>query len=1042
MSNLFLPGQSEIARALHGWYGVANTVPPVPLVVSDLCRELNFEFVLTPGYSLTPLKGSRESPDFDLVGTVPRLGTPRGLGASFSGSSSNYLNYNPPNYSAGSYTKCVLFRASAIDGNNTLIQVGSPTGFKNSIWVDNNMTVSGNVNGLSADCDGTRRFETGSNVFEAGRWYSLVVNYNGAAGTLKAYANGVDIGLVQRNGTALPSTISVEIFRLGAPGTTLGGFNGDVMLAAFASNNNMTEATAIDLSRDLTRLLAPANDSPYLLVVPAGGGGTTAPITAASETDTSVHVTGEKIGSVATASETDAAQATAGQKTGSILPAAAADAAQSVTGYKVGAIGQATETNAAQAVALAGQTSIDPATETDTAQAVTGSKLGSISPTYEISDAGAVGRFQMARVVVTGPGAAGTTNVTSAGFGTPDAVIAIATSIVTGSSPQPDSGFLFGVWDGTNQYSVGSRSVDDQATSDTKRYQSSTHILANVAADTIAQITGTVTDGVSVDWVDGRQLKVMFLFIKAERGVTAFAKQLAGGETVHDIPLNHQPNGVVAFSVGSPLMNAGLALGSNCLGVGKWNGSSVKQAVVAFASANNANPASSAIECRDDAVAANVTDSAEVWRASMSVPDPKTLRLTTNTSVTGNDYVLGLAFELADPDGIDIQVVDTPTSTGNHDYTGMKRTPDSVVAITSTAQSVNALDTSAEAFGVGVSAIDSVNSYAFITASQNDVSPTNDLSVDGPYAIALSNSAVSSYVLSVASSLLSDGVRYNFALVHTVPRKTILFAAANDSNPDIPTTTGYKTGAITPATETDEAQSLTTPGAVSPATETTEAQPVAGQKVGSISPATEADSAQPAAGRKESAIASAGETDAPQTADGYKQGAITHADETDSAVALSSASGGSIDPATETSTAPSLSGYKRGSISPAVETASAQSITLFDAGSCADQPDNRLFDRSDRKRNASLLRVFGEPVYFPSVELTVTAIYVRGVERVPVGGLNPRESRDRIVCMTTDICAYNFSQGETVEVRGVSFNVVGVDPGINGMTSLPLRRAG
>lgn len=127
-------------------------------------------------------------------------------------------------------------------------------------------------------------------------------------------------------------------------------------------------------------------------------------------------------------------------------------------------------------------------------------------------------------------------------------------------------------------------------------------------------------------------------------------------------------------------------------------------------------------------------------------------------------------------------------------------------------------------------------------------------------------------------------------------------------------------------------------------------------------------------------------------------------------------------------------------IGTATITVDVENMTVTVTDSCTSPQERRLFDRADLKRNNSLLRVFGETVEFTALGLSVKAVYVRGGDRVPVAGLNPREARDRIVCKTTDVCSYGIDQGESVTVRGATFTVTGDDPGINGMTTFYLRR--
>lgn len=261
--------------------------------------------------------------------------------------------------------------------------------------------------------------------------------------------------------------------------------------------------------------------------------------------------------------------------------------------------------------------------------------------------------FSAAIVDFASPGSSGTVDVTSSGFGTPQAAMVWGTHAPDSTVPNraTDVNFFIGFWanDGSDtQDGIAIYVEDGVGTMNAQtRVGDGAGILpdAENEIDNMAVVTTAITDGIRIQFNGGYSQRYFALLFNGAADFSLTNFDLRG--TSADLSLGHEPH--VAFCLTAPSsVNEGTTLSDAgmSLGVLHFDGTTLAQLSTSWAAQDAGTTADNA----------QVISNAEIGRAlsygsgdpiTASRPSADTLRL---ESVTYGSLCAVLAFELDDPD--------------------------------------------------------------------------------------------------------------------------------------------------------------------------------------------------------------------------------------------------------------------------------------------------------------------------------------------------------------------------------------------------------
>jgi len=289
------------------------------------------------------------------------------------------------------------------------------------------------------------------------------------------------------------------------------------------------------------------------------------------------------------------------------------------------------------------------------------------------------------RIINTTTGtASGNVDYTSAGFGTPTAVIMIASNSTVASPIIVDARMSFGFTDGTDAYCVALNDENGNGTTLTERESFSGSIYIDPSfANTRADFVSLITDGIRVNYNDtpaaARSLTI--ILISGTFNVKAFSHLLPASGVSDITSIGFKPNLTLLSTVGHTAIAAeSLAPATFSLG---WvhNSSSdvVTQAFAAQYSANGVSTSDVWARRHVDAAIGEINAGGGVWTAVASAFDASGFTLT----VTGasSNYIFGLAIDTGDTDGVQINSYNSPTATGELFFTTTGLDPSHVMMI-------------------------------------------------------------------------------------------------------------------------------------------------------------------------------------------------------------------------------------------------------------------------------------------------------------------------------------------------------------------------
>ena len=379
-------------------------------------------------------------------------------------------------------------------------------------------------------------------------------------------------------------------------------------------------------------------------------------------------------------------------------------------------------------------------------------------------------------VNVTTQGAAGTTDYTSAGFGTVKAAVIFHTSCITLGTRADGYEFGVGFWDGTNQGAAQVTAEDAVGTTATHRIGVQNRAALVGISGTLTEYTASaITDGIrltlTVDNTAVQRRCVVLLIGGADAaGATgSFALHTAqNSATTKAHGMGVTPDAVLFTCSSKPNTNRGndarLAFGV-C-------SSDLTQRCVLWSS-NNAVSAADVTARLETNSATGVVSSAGLGATGeITTLDATNIICTTRDAATKAYFVNYLALDLNGA-GVDLRTLTSPTSTGDNAVSGVGFAPSALLqCLTKIATADSTIQTTdANSFQVGVT--DGTNTFSLCSVDEDAAATTNTFSVTtSGKLIDLDNSASGSAadLITATTTLDGDGRTHNYTAVDGTAR--------------------------------------------------------------------------------------------------------------------------------------------------------------------------------------------------------------------------------------------------------------------------------
>jgi hypothetical protein len=339
--------------------------------------------------------------------------------------------------------------------------------------------------------------------------------------------------------------------------------------------------------------------------------------------------------------------------------------------------------------------------------------------------------IETAVITGTSPTSTGTKNFPGpVAFGTAQAAIVFVSEANTTNNPAVHGIIGVGFTDGTNEGAVSCGSEDGQGTSDTHRRSLATRTLLNVDIGASIRVAATfsawASDGITLnfDIVGSVAYNLSIVLIKGCTSAYVGNKALTT-TGVNDITdPTFKPNLVYIACVGSDVTtdqtHAIISFGA------AHNNSSdvVTQGQVAYFSVGGQANDKSGAATRDDSCCGQLYNDAQNWKGSAQDFDANGFSINTGADAPNNDDIYYLALDTGDTDGVSIDIVDSPTSTGTWNVTAPGFEPQSVILGLTPTTTTNTIIT-ADPINYGLSMFDDTNEACAAVDHDEDAATTD-----------------------------------------------------------------------------------------------------------------------------------------------------------------------------------------------------------------------------------------------------------------------------------------------------------------------------
>lgn len=375
----------------------------------------------------------------------------------------------------------------------------------------------------------------------------------------------------------------------------------------------------------------------------------------------------------------------------------------------------------------------------------------------------------------------GTVDLTVSGFGTVQAAVVFCSNANSTSNPQDFFFTSVGFWDGVNsvQHSYSQYSGHGGGTADSARYSSKALVI------NLSSVTGTcsaITDGIRITQGGTSTLPryITAILINGVTDVHLAEQNLGTGTSPIDITApGFKPSLVFFGSSGLGAAPASGTFSSMSFGVAHNNSSdTVTQGYICCNSDNGAATMDTMSIVSHSYIAAQLTNNAAVWQASVGSFDPSGFSITPSASAS-SDYLSYLAIELADPDDCWVDILDAATSTGDLSQSGIGFEPQVVGLACNMATS---LDTVTSGATINLGAGDGTTQQC-ISGSDENGAGTSDTSneADTSNILQILNDDGTQDGLASLSTLDSDGFTLNYSDAASSAKKILAFAIGDST---------------------------------------------------------------------------------------------------------------------------------------------------------------------------------------------------------------------------------------------------------------------
>lgn len=292
--------------------------------------------------------------------------------------------------------------------------------------------------------------------------------------------------------------------------------------------------------------------------------------------------------------------------------------------------------------------------------------------------------IETAVITGTSPTSIGTKSFEFAGFGTPQAVIIFVSEANTTNNPESDGGICIGFTDGTNQGLAVTVMEDGVATTNTNRRYRNTKVAYLLSPGggnkLIANFNAWATDGITLDFtiVDSVAHHLSIMLIKGCADAYVGNVSMGTTATIDITAPGFKPNLVLAACTGTP--NTSVAAQAVISFGAAHNNSSdmITQGQIALSSRDALSTETGYVVTRDDSFVGQMNIGVQNWKGVAESFDASGFSINPDASA-GSDDLVYLALDTGDTDGVSVDIVNSPTSTGTWSITAPGFTPQSTI---------------------------------------------------------------------------------------------------------------------------------------------------------------------------------------------------------------------------------------------------------------------------------------------------------------------------------------------------------------------------
>lgn len=316
------------------------------------------------------------------------------------------------------------------------------------------------------------------------------------------------------------------------------------------------------------------------------------------------------------------------------------------------------------------------------------------------------------------PTATGTVNYTSSGFGTVQGAMVVVSNATSTTNPNAGASISIGVAASNGQYAIGVSAADALATSDTYRALDNTVVVRlpdfSTASFCAASLSAFITDGVTLNFsvTSSTQYRISIILIGGCTDIEVYSKSLASsGVSTVTLTMSSKPN--LIFGIGNGAGSFGTSPSTIAIasfGVAHISSTDVvSQVYQGFASNDAVADEQASTLVRNNAFTCQIHADAETWYASVTGSAVGQFTIDAAASPV-NDYVVGLAINTGDTDGVKLSVEDTPTTTGTKTVTAPGWQPQSVILGVTGHPTTNTIN-NADPVAWGIGGYDGTNQF-------------------------------------------------------------------------------------------------------------------------------------------------------------------------------------------------------------------------------------------------------------------------------------------------------------------------------------------